>query len=52
MAFNILLVDDSVTVRAVETSRAELAKDKKWLGDARGRLAAANSRLRERSERL
>ena len=31
----------SVTVRAVEASRAELAKDKKWLGDARGRLAAA-----------
>ncbi len=42
----------SVTARAVEASRAELAKDRKWLGDARDRLAAANTRLRERSERL
>jgi argininosuccinate lyase len=42
----------AVTVRAIEASRAELARDRQWLADVRARLSAAESRLRERSAAL
>jgi argininosuccinate lyase len=42
----------SVTVRAVEASRVELASDRRWLADSRGKLSCAETRLRERSEQL
>jgi argininosuccinate lyase len=42
----------SVTVQAVEASRAELATDRQWLGEVRNRLSSAETRLRERSEQL
>jgi argininosuccinate lyase len=42
----------SETVRAVEASRAELAKDRQWLGERRTRLSCAETRLRERSDQL
>jgi len=40
------------TARAVETSRAVLATDRRWVADTRNRLSGAAARLRERGEQL
>jgi argininosuccinate lyase len=42
----------AVTAQALEESRQQLEADRRWLGQARARLADADRRLRERSERL